>query len=108
MVQSLQPFATPHSRHAQVLDLLHLAARIDRHRLLHVAAAQPKTYGFVRYRPDLLAVEGKLVVRLELIDVVETSLMNLDIHQFLSEAIEVVDDIVGRLAELGASSTSPS
>jgi hypothetical protein len=106
LVESLQPFATAPNHQTQVLDLLHLAARIDRHRLLHVAAAQPKAYGFDRYRPDLSAVEGRLVLRLELIDFVEPRLMNLDIHQFLIEAIDVVDDTIMRMAQ--AESGSPS
>lgn len=106
LVESLQPFATRQNHQTLVLGLLHLAARIDRHRLLHVAAAQPKAYGFDRYRPDLSAVEGKLVVRLELIDFVEPRLMNLDIHQFLSAAIDVVDDTITRMVQ--AESGSPS
>lgn len=99
VVEALQPFATPLDPAAQTLLLLNLAARIDRHRLLHVAAAQPKAYDIQRFRPDLSALEGELTVRLELIDFVEPRLMNLDIHQFLFSAIVAVDMTIRRMQE---------
>jgi hypothetical protein len=99
VVESLQPYAAPLDPAAPTLELLHLAARIDRHRLLHVAAAQPKAYGIGRFRPELSAVEAELTVRLELIDFVEPRLMNLDIHQFLLSAIEAVDMAIRRIQE---------
>lgn len=99
LVRSLQPFGAAKDPAADVLELLHLAARIDRHRLLHVAAAQPKAHGLYRFRPELAAIEGKLVVRLELIDFAEPRLMNLDIHQFLHAAIVTVDTTIQRMVE---------
>lgn len=99
LVQALQPFAVPADPLAHVLELLHLAARIDRHRLLHVAAAQPKAHGPYRMRPELGAVEGKLVVRLELIDFVDAQLMNLDVHAFIESAFGAVDTTICRMVE---------
>lgn len=99
LIESLQPYATPPDPDAQILELLHLAARVDRHRLLHVAAAQPKTYGIQRFRPDLSAFEGELTARLELIDFAERRLMNVDIHQFLFSASIAVDMTIRRMQE---------
>jgi hypothetical protein len=105
-VEALQPFVVPVDPLAPVLHLLHLAARIDRHRLLHVAAAQPQAHGPYRLRPELGAVEGKLVVRLELIDFVEPRLMNLDVHAFLQSAIAAVDATILRMVEAERAATA--
>jgi hypothetical protein len=99
VVESVQPFVAPTDFDVQTLQLLNLAARIDRHRLLHVAAAQPKAYELGQFRPDLSAFEAELTVRLELIDFVEPRLMNLDIHGFLFAAIVVVDKTIERMQE---------
>jgi hypothetical protein len=99
VIESLQPFVAPTDFDVQTLQLLNLTARVDRHRLLHVAAAQPKAYALGKYRPDLSAFEVELTVRLELIDFVEPRLMNLDVHGFLFAAIVVVDKVIGRMQE---------
>jgi hypothetical protein len=106
LLQALQPFAEPVDPLAPVLELLHLAARIDRHRLLHVAAAQPKALGPYKLRPELGAVEGKLVVRLELIDFVEQRLMNLDVYAFLQSAIAAVDATILSMVEAERGATA--
>jgi len=106
LVEALQPFAVPIDPLTPALDLLHLAARIDRHRLLHVTAAQPKAHGPYRHRPELGAVEGKLVVRLELIDFVEPRLMNLDLHAFLESAIAAVDATILKMVEAESAATA--
>lgn len=106
LIESFQPFVVPRTQESRVIELLHLAARIDRHRLLHVAAPQPKEIGLTRYRPDLRAVEGKLSVRLEFIDFLEPRLMNLDVHNFVIAAIAVVDDVVGRMRKASAATSA--
>ena len=99
VVESLQPFVAPNDFDVQTLDLLHLAARIDRHRLLHVAAPQPIARSSGRFRPDMKAVEVELTVRVQLVDFVEPRLMNLDVHDFLFAAIQVVDRTMTRMQE---------
>ncbi len=96
LIESMQIFASPPDLVAQPLSLLNKLARVDRHRLLHVAAAQPVAFAVKPLVPGALAVEVGMTVRVQFID---PEFMNLDTHQTLVNALSAVAWTIQRIRE---------
>ena len=81
-IRSMQVFYQPESELARPLRLLHDMARLDRHRLLHVTAAQPTQ---LQLNPPIVAapyIEATVTVRVFFVD---RDFMQVDTQQNLEQ-----------------------
>jgi hypothetical protein len=93
-IESLQTFAVPQNPVADMLVLLNSLARVDRHRLLHVAAAQPDSLDLEPLRPGARALEGTLDVRLRFID---PEFLGVDVYLSLLGSLSAVVSTLNQL-----------
>lgn len=93
-IESLQTFAVPRNPVADMLVLLNNLARVDRHRLLHVAAAQPDSLDLEPLKPGARALEGTLNVRLRFID---PEFLGVDVYRSLLGSLFAVVSTLNQL-----------
>jgi hypothetical protein len=86
-IRSIQVFAQPKDTVADPLHLLNRLARVDRHRLLHIAAAQPTQLNLLPLLPGAKAIETEMTVRVFFVD---PDFMQIDTHQTLLNSINAV------------------
>jgi hypothetical protein len=87
VIRSMQPFAQPKGDLADPLLLLHDLARVDRHRLLHLTAAQPTE---LELKPPIVVapyIEATVTVR---VFFVEPGFMQVDVLDTLINSINAV------------------
>jgi hypothetical protein len=96
LIRSMQVFSQPEDPVARPLLLLNKLARVDRHRLLHVTAAQP--INFALKPPILIApyIEAEVTVRVFFVD---RDFMHVDTQVALLDGIKAVAWTLMRIRE---------
>lgn len=102
IVEQLQPYKQPPDPVGTSLGLLNLLARIDRHRMIHMAAAQPteiESRGLSRDRAGRPGLNLTMTTKLFLVDIEQHE--RLDSHGVAEDLISAVDQAILRLAAVG-------
>lgn len=96
VIRAVQPWFAPRDPAAGPLRTLHDLARVDRHRLLHLAAAQPTNIAVGPLLTGATGVPGQMTLRMRFI---EPDFLGMDTHFAITNGIGAVAWTIERIRE---------